>query len=207
MKTKLLSTLSALLLMAMTSCNGNGGTNVVDGGHGIGIDTATVNAINRAEEACDDIDVAPEDQWTEEAVAHQVRKYFDAVNATFADDSDLDCYALDRKFYTKYWNEVYAKVLDKDNQQPSVEKCFFVDDFHWTFGLETPLEVKNLKAELLTGNMAEATFTLVEKQGGFSRDVVLSLDYEADQWLINNWREPDQSVSQSILCEMEEYVR
>jgi hypothetical protein len=82
-----------------------------------------------------------------------------------------------------------------------------VDDFHWTFGLETPLEVKNLKAELLTGNMAEATFTLVEKQGGFSRDVVLSLDYEADQWLINNWREPDQSVSQSILCEMEEYVR
>ena len=45
MKTKLLSALSALLMMAMTSCNGNGGTNVVDGGHGIGIDTATVNAI------------------------------------------------------------------------------------------------------------------------------------------------------------------
>ena len=53
MKTKLLSALSALLMVAMTSCNGNGGTNVVDGGHGIGIDTATVNAINRAEEAAD----------------------------------------------------------------------------------------------------------------------------------------------------------
>ena len=207
MKTKLLSAVSALLLVAMTSCNGNGGTTVIDGGDSIGIDTATVNAINRAEEAADDIDVAPEDQWTEEAVARQVRKYFDAVNATFAEDSDLDCYELDKKFYTKYWNEVYTKVLDKDNKQPSAEKCFFIEDFHWTFGLETPLEVKNLKAELLTGNMAEATFTLVEKEGGFSRDVVLSLDYEADQWLINNWRASDQSVSESILCDMEKYIK
>ena len=204
MKAQLLFAIGATLLMAMNSCNG--GTKVVDGGDGIGIDTATVNAISRAEEAADEIEVAPEDQWTEEAVAKQVQKYIDAVNATFAEGSDLDCYDLDKKYYTKYWNEVYTKVLDKDNNQTSVENCFFIDDFHWTFGLETPLKVKNLKVELLTGNMAEATFTLVEQEG-FSRDAVLSLDFEDNQWLINNWREPDQSVSESILCEMEAYIQ
>ena len=49
-----------MALMGIVSCNGNGGKNVVDGGHGIGIDTATINAIEQ-EEAADDIDVAPEE--------------------------------------------------------------------------------------------------------------------------------------------------
>ena len=40
-----------MALMGIVSCNGNGGKNVVDGGHGIGIDTATINAIEQEEAA------------------------------------------------------------------------------------------------------------------------------------------------------------
>ena len=195
-----------MALMGIVSCNENGGKNVVDGGHGIGIDTATINAIEQ-EEAADDIDVAPEDLWTEEAVEKQVRKYFDAVNATFAEGSDLSPFDLDKNYYTQYWNEVYDKVNKKDSQQSTIETCFFIDDNHWTGGMETPLEIKNMKVELLTGNMAEARLTLVEKDGGFSQEEILSLDFENNQWLIRNWCQPGEEISESILCKMEDYIR
>ena len=150
---------------------------------------------------------APEEDWTEEAVAAQVRKYFDAVNKTFVDlDLDLNPSDLDKLFYTNYWNEVYEAVHEKDLKQQLAENMFFIDDNHWTAGLEPPLTVENIKVELLTGSMAEAAFTLVEKESGSRKKAILSLDYQRGQWCINNWLEKSNDVAGSILVQMEKYI-
>ena len=150
--------------------------------------------------------VAPEEDWTEEAVANQVRKYFDAVNATFAEGSDLNPFDLDKNYYSAHWNEVYDAVNVKEGQVETVEQRFFIDDNHWTAGMDTPLEVKDIRVELLTGDMAEAVFTLVAKEHGLSRKVILSLDYERGMWRISDWLEKSHDPSGSLLVRMENYI-
>ena len=150
--------------------------------------------------------VAPEEDWTEEAVANQVRKYFDAVNATFAEGSDLNPFDLDKNFYSAHWNEVYDAVNVKEGQVETVEQRFFIDDNHWTAGMDTPLEVRDIRVELLTGDMAEAVFTLVAKEHGLSRKVILSLDYERGMWRISDWLEKSHDPSGSLLVRMENYI-
>lgn len=150
--------------------------------------------------------VAPEEDWTEEAVAKQVRKYFDAVNATFAEGSDLNPFDLDKNYYSAHWNEVYDAVNVKEGQVETVEQRFFIDDNHWTAGMDTPLEVRDIRVELLTGDMAEAVFTLVAKEHGLSRKVILSLDYERGMWRISDWLEKSHDPSGSLLVRMENYI-
>ena len=150
--------------------------------------------------------VAPEEDWTEEAVANQVRKYFDAVNATFAEGSDLNPFDLDKNYYSAHWNEVYDAVNVKEGQVETVEQRFFIDDNHWTAGMDTPLEVRDIRVELLTGDMAEAIFTLVAKEHGLSRKVILSLDYERGMWRISDWLEKSHDPSGSLLVRMEKYI-
>lgn len=152
------------------------------------------------------VTVAPEEDWTEEAVANQVRKYFDAVNETFAEGSDLNPFDLDKNYYSAHWNEVYDAVNTKEGQVETVEQRFFIDDNHWTAGMDTPLEVKDIRVELLTGDMAEAVFTLVAKEHGLSRKVILSLDYERGMWRISNWLEKSHDLTGSLLVRMENYI-
>ncbi|MBE6258059.1 MAG: hypothetical protein E7103_08890 [Prevotella sp.] len=150
--------------------------------------------------------VAPDEDWTEEAVARQIKKYIQAFNETFAEGSGLSPFDLDKKYYTQYWNEVYNKVNEKDGKQPSVETCFFIDDNHWTGGLETPLMVQNIKVELTTGTTAEAVVTLKETEGGFSSKEILLLEYEKSEWRIHDWLEKSHDATGSILSNMEKYI-
>lgn len=159
-----------------------------------------------AEPQYDGVEAAPEKDWAEEAVARQVRKYFDAVNKTFTEGSGLNPFDLDKNFYTAYWNEVYDAVNEKESNVATVEERFFIDDFHWTAGMETPIEVKNIKVKLLTGNMAEAALTLVDKTHGFRQNETLALDYEQGEWRISNWLEKSDDRSDSMLVRMEKYV-
>ena len=162
---------------------------------------------NESEEAQPDgVSAAPEEDWTEEAVAKQIRKYFDAVNETFKEGSGLNPFDLDKNYYTAYWNEIYDAVNEKEGNVATVEQRFFIDDFHWTAGMATPVEAKNIKVELLTGDMAEAAFTLVEKVHGLSQKIILTLDYERGTWRINNWLEKSNDISSSLLVRMEKYV-
>ena len=151
---------------------------------------------------------APASEWTEEAVEKRIREYFDAVNKTFAEGSTMSPFDLDKQYYSSYWNEVYGKVNAKDSKQTSAENCFFVDDNHWTAGLETPVEVKDIKVQLLSGDMAEATLTLAEKVGGFKKKVVLNMDYGQLKWDINDWIDLSMSKEgSSLLSQMEKYIR
>lgn len=150
---------------------------------------------------------APEEDWTEEAVANQIRKYFDAVNETFAEGSGLNPFDLDMKYYTSYWNEVYDAVNVKEGNVETVEQRFFIDDNHWTAGMATPLEARNIRVELLTGDMAEAIFTLVAKEHDFSQKIILTLDYERGAWRISNWLQKSHDTSNSLLARMEKYLK
>lgn len=152
------------------------------------------------------VTAAPEEDWTEEAVAKQIRKYFDAVNETFAEGSGLNPFDLDKNYYSAYWNEVYDAVCKKEGKVETVEQRFFIDDNHWTAGMATPLEVKDIKVELLTGDTAEALFTLVAKEHGLRQKIILSLDYERGIWRISNWLEKSHDSSGSILVRMEKYM-
>ena len=152
------------------------------------------------------VTTAPEEDWTEEAVAKQVRRYFDAVNETFAEGSGLNPFDLDKNYYSAHWNKVYGAVCEKEGNVETVEQRFFIDDNHWTAGMATPLEVKDIKVELLTGDMAEAVFTLVAKGHGLRQKIILSLDYERGVWRIGNWLEKSHDTSGSILVRMEKYL-
>ena len=148
-----------------------------------------------------------EPYWeTEEGVAECIREYFDAVNKTFAEGSGKSPFDLDKKYYSAYWNEVYNKVNEKESNATSAEQLFFVDDNHWTAGLETPVEVKDIKVEFLTDTMAEATLTLVDKRHGQSLKAILTLDFEEAIWRISNWLEKSHDTSGSILVRMEKYI-
>ena len=148
-----------------------------------------------------------EPYWeTEEGVAECIREYFDAVNKTFAEGSDMNPYDLDKKYYSAYWNEVYDKVNKKESNATSAEQLFFVDDNHWTAGMEAPVEVKDIKVEFLSDNTAEAILTLVEIKHGFSQKVIITLEFEEAIWRISNWLEKSHDVSGSLLVEMEKYI-
>ncbi len=148
-----------------------------------------------------------EPYWeTEEGVAECIREYFDAVNKTFAEGSDMNPFDLDKKYYSAYWNEVYDKVNKKESNATSAEQLFFVDDNHWTAGMEAPVEVKDIKVEFLSDNTAEAILTLVEIKHGFSQQVIITLEFEEAVWRISNWLEKSHDVSGSLLVEMEKYI-
>jgi len=148
-----------------------------------------------------------EPYWeTEEGVAECIREYFDAVNKTFAEGSGMSPFDLDKKYYSAYWNEVYNKVNEKESNATSTEQLFFVDDNHWTAGLETPVEAKDIKVEFLTDTQVEATLTLVDKRHGQSLKAILTLDFEEAIWRISNWLKKSHDTSGSLLVKMEKYI-
>ena len=154
----------------------------------------------------DGVVTAPDNDWTEEAVVNQIQSYFQAVNKTFAEGSSLNPFDLDKKFYSAYWNEIYDAVNEKESNVTTAEQRFFIDDMHWTAGMEPPVEAKGIKVELLTGDSAEAIFTLVDKRHDSRQKVILSLDYERGAWRISNWFQKSHDPSGSILVRMEKYV-
>ena len=161
----------------------------------------------KSEEAARAELVGDEPYWeTEEGVAECIREYFDAVNKTFAEGSGMNPYDLDKKYYSTYWNEVYDKVNKKESNATSAEQLFFVDDNHWTAGLETPVEVRDIKIEFLADEKTEAILTLVDKKHGHTQKVILTLEFEEARWLISNWLEKSHVTSGSMLNRMEKYI-
>lgn len=146
---------------------------------------------------------------TEDGVIEDIQAYFNDVNKTLAEGSGLSPFDLDKKWYTTYWNKVYDAVNEKDGKAKQIEDCFFVDDNHWTAGLTVPLEVKNIKVEIQEdayNPVAEVTFTLIEKESGLKKNVIIELKCEGARYLINNWLEKSHNAKGSILSQMEKYI-
>ena len=156
-------------------------------------------------------EVVGDEPWalTEDGVIEDIQVYFNDANKTLAEGSGLSPFDLDKKWYTTYWNKVYDAVNEKDGKAKQTEDCFFVDDNHWTAGLTVPVEAKNIKVEIQEdayNPVAEATFTLVEKESGLKKDVIIELKCEGARYLINNWLEKSHDAQGSILSQMEKYI-
>ena len=159
-----------------------------------------------ADELADGVDAAPEEDWTEEAVAEQIRKIYAGVNAAFAkqdngSEANTDLFG---KYCSEHWNEVMAQVRAKNNKlsDPS-ERRFENERMIWNYWGEGQVEPKDIHVLLTTGDMAEATLTLAH--GDEWMHTKLWLFYEDGQWRINDWLEVGDS-SEGLLGEMEKFV-
>lgn len=187
-KTYLLVTVM-LLLMA---CTGNA-SHTTQPTEGTALTAASIDHDHSlAADTSEAIPVAPADEWTEDAVAQRVKYIYDQVNRTLV-DGEGNYFDLDKKLCTRDWNEVYDKVNKKDANLPA-EKRFFLEDMHWTIGLTEPLEPRNITVVLLTGDMADATFELHEKNSDFWMQVKLNLYYEDGAWRIHDMLVGDADV-------------
>ena len=173
------------------------------------------NADNDLEEQVDDEDeaqesdsemTAPVEKWDEESVIMKLHLVYANVNTVFLlkEEGKEVTRDLCDEFCTKHWNEVLTQVraLNSSLNDPS-EMRFANERFFWNYWGEGQVQPKDIKVELLTDNMAEATFNLTH--GDEWMHTKLSLVYENHQWRIDDWLEVGDN-GQSLLEDMKEYV-
>ena len=158
------------------------------------------------EEVADGVDVAPEEDWTEEAVADVIRKAYADASLLYAPSEDgleanIDVFGM---YCTEDFNELLRKVRVIDAQQDDPGDCFFQDEsLTWNYWGVGSVEPKNIEVQLTTGNMAQATFQLTHGEEWLQTEV--SLFYENGQWRIDDWVQVgDNAVS--LAERMYEYV-
>ena len=140
------------------------------------------------EQLADGVTAAPDEDWTEEAVANMLRKAYKDVNVIYGPREDdlepnLDLYAM---YCTEGFNELLNKIrtIDAENDYPG--GCYSCGiDYAWNYWGEGKVEPKNIQVQLLTGDMAEATFELTHGEEWMQTKV--GLYYENGEWRINDW--------------------
>ena len=152
----------------------------------------------------DGVEVAPDDQWTEEAVERQIRKIYAEVSQAYAPSKDglENNTDLDGIFCTGFFNELQRQIR-VINAKKTSGKRFEHDDIRWTYGMNVPVTPQNIHVTLLTGNIAEATFEL--HSGEQWLHTKLTLDWEDNQWRIRSWNEVGDNSS-DLIDEMSQYV-
>ncbi len=194
----------AATIMLTTSCNlGNKADADAENTDSLKADTLVESAevTDESEMQADGVDTAPEDQWTEEAVEQQLQKIYAEVSKAFASGKESNP-ELDAKFCTAEFNNVQRQVR-AINAKKTSNKRFENDLFRWTYGLDLPVTPQNIKVNLLTGNIAEATFELASgEQWLYTK---LTLDFEGGQWKIRSWNTVGDTNS-DLLDDMCKYV-
>ncbi len=198
----------AASLMLTTSCNFSNKPEITEN-----IDSVETNALieapetNTADESgmqADGVEVAPADQWTEDAVAQQIKKIYAEVSKAYAPSKDgmENNTDLDAMFCTQGFNDVQRQVRVINTKKTS-DKRFEREDIRWTYGMDVPVTPQNIKVELTTGNTAEATFELHSgEQWMYTK---LTLDWEGNQWKIRSWNEVGDD-NNDLLDAMYKYV-
>ena len=198
----------AASLMLTTSCNFSNKPEITED-----VDSVEANALIEAPETdiadepgmqADGVEVAPANQWTEDAVAQQIKKIYAEVSKTYVPSKDgmENNTDLDAMFCTQGFNDVQRQVR-AINAKKTSGKRFEREDIRWTYGMDVPVTPQNIKVELMTGNIAEATFELHSgEQWMYTK---LTLDWEGNQWKIRSWNEVGDD-NNDLLDEMHKYV-
>lgn len=147
------------------------------------------------------VDMAPDDQWTEEAVEKQLRTIYAEVSKGFA-SGQTSSPDMDAKFCTGSFNELQRQIR-VINAKKTSGKRFENDNIRWTYGMDVPVTPQNIHVTLLTGNIAEATFELTSGEQWLHTK--LTLDWEDNQWKIRSWNEVGDNSS-DLIDEMSQYV-
>ena len=167
--------------------------------------TASLAASDADELVADGVDVAPADQWTEEAVAQQIKTIYAEVSKTYAPSKDgmENNTDLDGMFCTQSFNELQRQIRVINAKKKADSRRFENEQIRWTYGMDTPVTPKNIKVELMTGNIAEATFELHSgEQWMYTK---LTLDWEDNQWKIRSWNEVGDD-NNDLFEEMSKFV-
>ncbi|MBR6036441.1 MAG: hypothetical protein IKP41_05765 [Bacteroidaceae bacterium] len=193
-------------MMLITSCNlGNKPDADAENTDSLSANTDTPTASDDPAMVADGVNVAPEDQWTEEAVTRQLKKIYAEVSKTYASsgegmENNTD---LDGMFCTKDFNELQRQIRVINAKKKADDRRFENEQIRWTYGMDVPVTPQNIKVELLTGNMAEATFELHSgEQWMYTK---LTFDWEDNQWKIRSWSEVGDD-NNDLFDEMSKYV-
>ena len=210
MKKICLFAIAAFMVCAMASCSDKNKEKKADADEDV-TEQQTVQKDDARPDTDDDeavadgVEVAPDDLWTEEAVADMLRRCYADVSTMFTpqpEGKELNI-DLDAVYCTKHWNKVLHQVYELDGRQKRAEDCFFLEDGHWNCWLSGAVSPEHIKVNLLTGNMAEATFQLTHGEEWISMRV--ALDFEDGAWRIDDWLQIGDT-GQSMLQDMEDYL-
>jgi len=181
-------TLIMMAALGLAACG-----NKTDNSNADSTDSTTIESVklvtDSSDQEADGVDVAPADQWTEEAVAQQIQKIYAEVSRVYApkaggteDNTDLDA-----MFCVQEFNEIQRQVRVINAKKNADDRRFENEQMRWTYGMDLPVTPQNIKVELMTGNIAEATFELHSgEQWMYTK---LTLDWEDNQWKIRSWNE------------------
>ena len=144
--------------------------------------------------------------WTEEAVEAQIRKMYDRLN-DMDKNGVINITTLEDEFCSSYYlnlrNAIHKAIKDATGD----DQMFFGDEEGYRFlaGMATPMEIESIKADLLTGDMAQAQvrFKGADEENGFMR---LELDLENGAWRVKNFDQPEAFGPGGILKIMEDFA-
>lgn len=185
MKKTMMTLCAAGLMLMLGSCfEGNKPKeNIISGGPGIGIDTATVNKIDISE-AFDSMmaDTIANDEKAPDDRLHSTKYIIDRVNSLYKLMDDEQCCS---KHYLalRALAEKVARTKGKDLKDED-----FVDN-HWTLGDDEDANhpdwsFKILNIDNVTKYRAEA---LVEIKKYYETQMKLHLVFERDDWYVDNF--------------------
>ena len=202
MKKVLLSITIMVVVATMVSC-GNKTAKCCDNDSTAVADSAVVDSAV----ADSVVATAPADLWTEEAVEAQIRKIYDRLN-DMDKNGVINIATLEDEFCSSYYlnlrNAIHKAIKDATGD----DRMFFGDEEGYRFlaGMTTPLEIESIKADLLTGDMAQAQvrFKGADEENGFMR---LELDLENGAWRVKNFDQPEAFGPGGILKIMEDFAR
>ena len=170
---KLLIVLVGMLTIAACGNKTNGGASV---------DSTLVDSLKT-----DSVVLGLGDLWSVEAVEAQIRVCFDEVNRMGEGDG-INITRLDSMFCSKDFldlqSQLYAKVRE------SLVMFEGDEGHHWLPGIGTPMTIESIKAELLTGDQAEAVVWLKDPNGNKGH-LEMNLYLEDGAWKIHNWIDAD----------------
>ncbi len=130
------------------------------------------------------------DQWSEEAVAARVNEIYNKVNEVFS-QQEVDLRILDSLYCSKDYKDMYQQVKQAEEGKSFEELCF-IEYQPWDQGLQTPIQVVNIRPKLLTGDMAEVFFDLKESKGSGECTIGWSLYLEDGAWKVHSFLSHDR---------------
>ena len=153
------------------------------------------------------VTAAPADIWTEEAVEAQIRKMYDRLNEMDKNGA-INIVKLEDEFCSSYYLNLRNAIRKAIENATGDDQMFFGDEEGYRFlaGMATPLEIEIIKADLLTGDMAQAQvrFKGADEENGFMR---LELDLEDGAWRVKNFDQPEAFGPGGVLKMMEDFAR
>lgn len=192
--------LSAVALLVL-ACGNKTKTSETD------TDTLSKEVVETLAAQADGVEAAPADLWTEDAVKADIKKMYDRLNQ-MAKAGSIDLRQMDEEFCTGYYLQL-AHAIAAHDANAKGDTRFYGDEegYRWMTAAAAPFVITDLKAELLTGNMARAHVKLKTEDDEDAKYMALDLWMEGGRWRVNNFDEPEAFGTGGYIGMMEKYAR